>query len=263
MNSRTVKLYLLFTVLLSTAACVAPEQRQESIQRTWPAAGIRNVEVREVDGSVLVDAGPPDKIVMVASIRSNSPKPAEGFFTATVEGSTLSIRRTRMRRSLGFPFIIHDRTNINYVLKVPTSVALDIGTVNGRIVTKGVDGESELTVVNGSIDVESAGTNELSAKTVNGEVRARFRDTFQGARLKTVNGAVRAVLPASASFTCDLSQVNGDIEASFPVSIHSNPGNRRVSGEVNGGQYELKIVTINGDIALKNSGAPAARPRTD
>ena len=116
-----------------------------------------------------------------------------------------------------------------------------------------MDGESELTVVNGSIDVETSGTNEVSAKTVNGTVRAQFLNSFQGASLKTVNGAVRAVLPVNASFTCDLSQVNGDFEASFPVSIHSNPGSRRVSGEVNGGRYELRIVTVNGDIELKNT----------
>jgi DUF4097 and DUF4098 domain-containing protein YvlB len=259
MNRRTVNFYLL-TILLSAAGCVAPATRQEIVQRTWPAGEIRNIEVREVDGSVTVDAGSPDRIVMVATVKSNRPKPRNGFFTASVEGSTLSIRRQGSKRRIRFPFFVNDRTSINYVLKVPMSVALDIRTVNGRIVTKGVDGESELTAVNGSIDVDSSGQNELSAKTVNGEVRARFRETFQGAKLKTVNGGVRAVLPPSASFSCDLSQVNGDIEASFPVSIHSTPGKRRVSGEVNGGQYELKIVTINGDIALKNAGVPVPRP---
>lgn len=259
MNSRTAKLSLLTTMLLSTAACVVPtEQRQESFRRTWPAESIRSVEVREVDGSVIVDAGPPDSVVLIATVRSNSRKPAAEMFTTSLDGSTLSIRRQGMKRKIRhFPFVIRDKTNINYVLQVPPSVALDIRTVNGRIRTKGVDGESELTVVNGSIDVESSGTNELSAKTVNGSVRARFLESFQGAKLKTVNGAVRAVLPGNASFTCDLSQVNGDFEASFPVSIHSNPGSRRVSGEVNGGRYELKIVTVNGDIELKNT-KPAA-----
>jgi hypothetical protein len=260
MNIRTVNLYLLTMLLVPATACVLPaEQKQQSITRTWSAEAIRNVEVREVDGSVIVEAGAPEKVVMTASIRSNSSKPPSELFTTELEGSTLSIRRqgTKNRR---FRFILRDRTTINYVLQVPPSVAMDIRTVNGRIRTTGVDGEAELTVVNGSIDFESSGANEITAKTVNGNVRARFRDSFQGASLKTVNGAVRAVLPVNASFTCDLSQVNGDFEASFPVSIHSNPGNRRVSGEVNGGRYELKIVTVNGDIELKNT-QPATAPR--
>ena len=58
--------------------------------------------------------------------------------------------------------------------------------------------------------------------------------------MKTVNGGVTAALPPSASFTGDFSQVNGDFEAAFPLNIHSHPGSRRVSGEVNGGRYELQ-----------------------
>jgi DUF4097 and DUF4098 domain-containing protein YvlB len=81
-------------------------------------------------------------------------------------------------------------------------------------------------------------------------VRAKFLESFQGARFKTVNGGVEAILPQNASFAVDLSQVNGDFEASFPLSIHSNPGSRRVSGEVNGGRHDLKIVTVNGDVEL-------------
>ena len=107
-----------------------------------------------------------------------------------------------------------------------------------------------------SVDLETAGTQEVSAHTVNGRVRAKFLQSFQGANLKTVNGSVDAVLPPTASFACDVAQVNGDFEASFPLSIHSHPGSRRVSGEVNGGKYDLRIVTVNGDIHLEGGVAP-------
>jgi hypothetical protein len=76
-----------------------------------------------------------------------------------------------------------------------------------------------------------------------------------------VNGGVEALLPGSASFTCDLSQVNGDFEASFPLSIHSHPGSRRVSGQVNGGQFELQITTVNGDVEVQHIPLPPTLPR--
>jgi DUF4097 and DUF4098 domain-containing protein YvlB len=113
--------------------------------------------------------------------------------------------------------------------------------------------------VNGEINLENAGSSEVDAHTVNGRVTATFVRDFQGAKLKTVNGRVVAVLPSTASFACDLSQVNGDFEASFPLSIHSHPGSRRVSGDVNGGRYELRISTVNGDIRLEN-GIPPVPP---
>ena len=53
---------------------------------------------------------------------------------------------------------------------------------------------------------------------------------------------------------------NGDFEASFPLSIHSHPGNRRVSGQVNGGQFELQITTVNGDVDVQHVPAPPHAP---
>ena len=143
-----------------------------------------------------------------------------------------------------------DDVEIDYVLRVPATVSLAVTTVNGKIATKGIDGDMKAATVNGPIDIETAGTSELQATTVNGRVRAKFTRDFQGARFKTVNGGVTATLPTNASFAVNLSQVNGDFEASFPLSIHSNPGSRRVSGDVNGGAHELKIVTVNGDVEL-------------
>ncbi|HEY6842863.1 MAG TPA: hypothetical protein VI391_01755, partial [Thermoanaerobaculia bacterium] len=49
-------------------------------------------------------------------------------------------------------------------------------------------------------------------------------------------------------------------EAAFPLDIHSHAGSRRVSGEVNGGRYPLKISTVNGDITVDNAPAPPTPP---
>ena len=96
----------------------------------------------------------------------------------------------------------------------------------------------------------------MTAKSVNGRILCTFKKDFQGATFKTVNGRVIAALPPNASFYGDFTQVNGDFEAAFPLDIHSHPGSRRVSGEVNGGKYELKITTVNGDIKVENLGGP-------
>jgi len=123
-----------------------------------------------------------------------------------------------------------------------------------------VDGETRATTVNGVVEIETAGTNEVEARAVNGIIRAHFLKDFHGASFKTVNGRVVAVLPPSASFTGDFTQINGDVEAAFPLNIHSHPGSRRVSGEVNGGRYSLRITTVNGDIKLENGGPAAPAP---
>ncbi|HKO54362.1 MAG TPA: DUF4097 family beta strand repeat-containing protein [Thermoanaerobaculia bacterium] len=254
MNSRTRSHYLLTAAAAVLAmSCAVGEKRSYTVEKTFPASAIQRIEIREVDGSLKVEAGTGDTITLVAQVRSRV-QPTRGrdenygFFRTEVDGDSLTVGRIKQHRKLHF-WDSNDMT-IDYSLRVPPRVALDLHTVNGRIATTGVGGATQITTVNGPIELETSGINEVSAKTVNGHVRAKFIETFQGASLKTVNGDVETILPKSASFVCNLTQVNGDFEASFPLSIHSNPGSRRVSGEVNGGQHELKITTVNGDVQL-------------
>lgn len=270
MNRLNRALYLLPIALVAMACDRAEghdtrERRARSstvtITRTWPASAVKDLRVFEVDGSVSVEASGTTEISLVATATGyldvKKGEENDGLFQTKLEGETLSIgrrehgRKGRRRFVFDFDGLFHRRQKrVNYALRVPPTLTLDISTVNGRIVTRGVSGATEAATVNGTIDIETVGTQELQATTVNGRVRAKFLESFQGARFKTVNGGVEAILPQNASFAVDLSQVNGDFEASFPLSIHSNPGSRRVSGEVNGGRHELKITTVNGDVQL-------------
>jgi len=255
MNTRKQHLYSLLAPLL-LVSCVAGEQKTTHIARTWPASGIRRIEVHEVDGGIRVVAADTNTIALDATVhswsrRADPQKENQGYFETRVEGDTLIIGR-REKLHIGLPIFKFDKLAIDYELKVPQQLALALHTVNGRIETHGVDGETDVNTVNGSIAVDTPGSNELTARTVNGRIETWFAKDFRGASLKTVNGRISATLPSSASFAGDFSQVNGDFEAGFPLSIHSHPGSRRVSGEINGGRHELRIVTVNGDIRIDN-----------
>lgn len=262
MNTQTRTLYLLAATLLTTA-CAVGERHTVTVRREWPAAAIERLEVHGVNGDLRVEATTGDQVTLVADVKARGVAPSEGenrgYFKSVIEGDTLRIvqKKKTMRRI--FPFG-GSRIEIDYALQVPQRLALDLTTVNGRIATRGTVGETNLKSVNGTIEAEVLASDSFDAQTVNGRIRATFVNEFRGARLKTVNGGVLAVLPATASFTCDLSQVNGDFEATFPLSIHSHPGRRRVSGEVNGGRYELKITTVNGNVRVQHVEPPPAAP---
>jgi Toastrack DUF4097 len=263
MNSRGRKIYSLMALAL--AGCVVRGERHVThVQKSWPSAEIKRIEVREVDGAINVHGGATDKVLLDARIRSFGKQKPEDFQSG-LEGDTLVIGR-REHRHMRIGFFGWNEARIDYDLTVPANVELKLTTVNGKIVTRGVAGETAATTVNGSLDLETDGTKEVTAKSVNGRIVCTFKKDFQGATFKTVNGRVIAVLPPSASFYGDFTQVNGDFEAAFPLDIHSHPGSRRVSGEVNGGKFELKITTVNGDIKVENLGglpvppAPPAAP---
>ena len=255
-------------VALTLTACAPVEKRRAHYEKTWPASSIRRVEVNELNGTISVEAGAADRVEMTAEVRSMGIRPDkgkenDGYFSTSIVGDTLVIgekRRRRKRVVIGIPFLSRDSMKIDYVLKVPADLTLELQTVNGRIATRGMAGEMRATTVNGQLDLEATGANEVAAKAVNGRIAARFLNDFRGARIGTVNGRVTAILPASASFHGEFTQVNGDFEAAFPLNIHSHPGSRRVSGEVNGGRYFLKITTVNGDIKIDNGPAMPQPP---
>ena len=260
MNSRTRVIYSLSAMLLVSGCGAVMERHTTQIDRRWPAASIHHIEVREIDGGINIEAGSESEISMEATVRSRiAPKKGQdnqGYFNTEVNGDTLVIGRRQEHRGFHF-FSFGNDTRIDYELRVPASVALDLHTINGRIATHGVDGEMRAVTVNGRVNIETPGSSEVEAHTINGRIEAHFEKSFQGATLKTVNGSVTAALPLSASFVGDFSQVNGDIEAAFPLNIHSHPGSRRVSGEVNGGRFELRITTVNGDIKIDTATPPA------
>src|SRR5215212_1988474 len=227
MNKRTRSVYFLLTATVAAmllSSCQAREKKSVTVNQSWPAASIKRLEVDEVTGDISVQAGPPGEITLIAHVRGAEVEPNEkkSYFNTKVLGDTLSIGREQGRRRrrrhvhVNIPFFFgNDDLTVDYELRVPPTVDLEITTVTGRIATRGMSSKADCVTVTGPIDVEVSGNQELSARTVNGRVRAKFLQTFQGAHLKTVNGGVEAVLPQNASFHVDLSQVNGDFEASF------------------------------------------------
>src|SRR5450759_3551177 len=197
MNAFVNRLYLLGAVLL-VVGCTAGERRHEVIQRQWPASAIRTVEVDGVDGSLSVEAGSADQVTLVARVHSTGVEPRKrqdnhGYFETELNGDTLHIGQQKPHVHIGFPFFFRAKTEIDYELRVPPTVALDLRMINGRIASHGVNGATEMTTVNGPIEVETGGSSELSARTVNGSVHAKLRSASRGARLETVNGGVEAL----------------------------------------------------------------------
>jgi hypothetical protein len=141
-------------------------------------------------------------------------------------------------------------TRVDFTVQVPVGVGLAARTVNGSIDAQGLQGDTEATTVNGSVNLSTAGT--ARATTVNGAITASMgRAEWQnGARFTTVNGAVTLRLPAAVNAEVRVSTVSGGIQSDFPLQISTDPGPKHAEGVLGGGGQRLDVTTVNGGVTL-------------
>jgi DUF4097 and DUF4098 domain-containing protein YvlB len=69
--------------------------------------------------------------------------------------------------------------------------------------------------------------------------------------LRTTNGAVSLIIPASAKATIDASVTNGSISVDGLQVDTVQRSRRRLSSRVNGGGTPITVSTTNGDIRIR------------
>lgn len=239
MKLRAARVLVLLLLSLALAGCYEIKSKViQTVDRSWDAEELTALDLESVNGRVEVHATTSDQIVIRAEVRSSHETEKDVVRFATEEG-VLEVRE-RWPRTKGFlPFQRGSGGSVRYEIEVPEGLALDLGTTNGRIETRGVRGGQSLSSVNGRINVDTPDA-EVDARTVNGRIEARFHEAFHRAELRTVNGSVKVYVPEGTSVAADVNQVNGSFNSRLPVIVNS----RGADGA------PLRVTTVNGSVTL-------------
>jgi len=280
---------LALLVLLGSLPCLAGPARAElrdtrRIERSFPAAGVRELVVDNVFGSIRVAAGPAGEIRMVASETVTAETPAAA--AAARREVELEVREEpgRIVLYVDGPFrddcgegrrwdpayqVTHD-----FAIQAPSGVHLTLTTVNGgEVSVRGARGGFDVENVNGGIELLTiAGSGH--AATVNGPVRAVFTAPPSGeASFKTVNGDVEVELPEDLAADVRFKTQNGGIFTDFAYTFAEGSGTtahredgrftlrleKAVAIRVGGGGPALRLETLNGDLILRQANSRASR----
>jgi len=157
------------------------------------------------------------------------------------------------------------RVQVDFEVRVPKRVTLDVCAVNGGTVTvEGAEGPFTVRNVNGGLEL-SGMRGAGSATTVNGNVDATFAASPTGpTSFKTVNGRVDVTFPASLAADLRLKTMNGGLYTDFettPLPTQATPerrggrfvyrSNRFVAVRVGAGGPELTFETLNGNVQVR------------
>lgn len=218
---------LLVFGVYQVAALLAHEET--TTVRTYPAADIVTLEVRNDGGSVHVVGADVDEITVTAEISHGLRRTGHG---QRVEGDRLVLDGT-------CPNFGSVWCDVTYRVEVPTGTDIDLDAEE-EVEVRGIDGAVRVHTSNASVEASDLGgqvdlrssngsvratrlTSEVTeARSSNGSVRVSFREPPRAVTAVTSNGAVEVVVPDDGEpYAVDIDTSNGSTDNSVstdPVS---------------------------------------------
>ena len=151
---------------------------------------------------------------------------------------------------------------IEWTVKVPRGLIVDLRTVNGGVRMNGLSGEIHAKTTNGGIKGVGLVVDSVEASVVNGGVDMQFAaplDSTDTVELTTVNGGVTIELPSESKATIAARAVNGgvrvsdELQATQEEESHEFERRRRFNGTMNGGGARVNVSVTNGGIRISRA----------
>jgi hypothetical protein len=174
-----------------------------------------------------------------------------------VGGSTVRVE-SRPPRTSGF-----GGHEIEWTVKVPKGLTVDLRTVNGGVRLDGLSGEIHARTTNGGVKGQNLIPETIEASSVNGGVEIELGaplDSTDSVEISTVNGGVSLGMPSESRATITARAVNGGVRVNDLDIKRDDEGSReserrrRLNGTLNGGGAKVTISTTNGGVRLSRIG---------
>ena len=242
----------------------ASGKAQDTWSRSYKVAADGRFELINVNGKVTAEASTGDEVVVEGrrTAKARSDEAAKELLAKLeireeVSGTTVRVE-SRPPRLHGF-----SSHEIEWTVKVPKGVAVDLRTVNGGVRLNNLNGAIRAKTTNGGVKGSGIIPSTIEATSVNGGVEielAAALDTTDSVELETVNGGVELQMPAESKATIAARCVNGGIRKDGleieTESAREGESRRRLNGTMNGGGAKVNLSTTNGGIRLTRSGVP-------
>ena len=270
-------LALVFAVGLAVSACdiqagngsfdidFASGKAQDTWSRTYKVASSGRFELINVNGKITAEQTDGAEIIVEGrrSMKASSDEAAKELLAKLeireeVGESTVRVESRPPR--LSGPFSGHE---IEWTVKVPRGVIVDLRTINGGVRLNGLANEIHAKTTNGGVKGLNITPSLIEASAVNGGIEFELAsplDTTDSIEIETVNGGVEVSMPSESKATIAARCVNGGVRVEGLEIAREEQGNdferrRRLNGTMNGGGAKVIMNTTNGGVRLLRAGS--------
>jgi hypothetical protein len=266
----------IFAVGLATSACdiktssngsfsfdIAAGKAEDTWSRTYKVADKGRFELINVNGKITAEPSDGTEVVVEGhrTAKATSDEAAKELLAKLeireeVSDSTVRVESRPPRFNGGF-----NGLQIEWTIKVPKGIVLDLRTVNGGVRLMGIANEVHAKTTNGGVHGEKVDASVLEATAVNGGIDIALAQPLESSdsiEMETVNGGVTLELPNESKATIDARCVNGGVHVDDVDIKRDDQGNdfekkRRLNGTMNGGGASVKLNTTNGGIHVSRA----------
>lgn len=244
-----------------SAACevdfVPRAEAREEWKKSYTVDAGGTLKIENTNGKMVVRPGTGNTVEIVATriAKAGSDEDArkllaEERIEESVSGSsiTISSRRARMNFGGGRQY------QVDYEVRAPIGIALDLSATNGTIDVSEWEGRVAMSATNGELTGRGL-KGEVDASTTNGRVEIRLAALAErGVKVETTNGEVTVEVPRDAKGRVLARVTNGDISVSG-LNAEAAPTNtrRRYEAVLNGGGPTISVETTNGGVNVRGS----------
>ena len=199
---------------------------------------IRVFAVREGDGRGDVQVKAIDRGNRITVCASHPSSDADGVVGCGTAGPSADGRK-QMRSD----------ARVNFRVELPKGIKLIGRAVDGGISVDALQGDVEVSTVNGNVMIRTTGAAE--ATTVNGDIDASIgRVASSDNAFKTVNGSVTLLMPSELGALINASSVTGKVNTELPLQVREAKRSK-LSGTLGAGGPEVSVKTVAGDVHLR------------
>jgi DUF4097 and DUF4098 domain-containing protein YvlB len=222
-------LALLFTSGCASVSALGGTKIREHVHSSVASAGLRTVRIVNVSGPISVSAARGPMATVDATKSAND----QGAIDRTHvdvhrNGTDLEVRTTYDEDGGS-----HNGASVDYVIRVPAGVSVDVTNVSGSINVAGIAGDIRATAVSGEVTA------------VAGRV-----DGDRDVRLRAVSGPLRLQMTANSNVTLSAKSLSGGVHVFFPADIHHGFVGSDLSGRLGSGSASVTLSTISGAISV-------------
>jgi len=267
---RSIRESMNFNIDLGDIADMAGQEYSEVIERDFAVGAMPRLHVRNVSGDTKVSIGPAGAIHVTARkrVRGTSEERAKRLLENVEvrmeqDGDDIVLKPHLYEQDRGWADLFRGgRVAVDFDITVPIEVRLEAQTVSGDLVVGGTRGPIDAQSVSGDVRLDDV-QGPLRLRTVSGD--AKIND-FAGQLVgNTVSGDLdfeRVRLHGS-----DVVTVSGEVMIDGELDRAREHRVKTISGDVDlrlsGGSYDIRFVSVSGDLSSQLDGDVNVSGRRD